>query len=134
MARRYLLDTNTASYAIKGNIPRVRERMNTVRLDEVVVSVVTEAELRYGVARRPNSPRLNAAVEEFLSGVESLPWDSNAARQYAILRATPEAGGAPVGNLDLMIAAHAASIGAVLVTHDSVFRRIKMLKIDDWTR
>lgn len=134
MPLRYLLDTNTTSYAIKGNIPRVRERLRAVSLDEVAVSVVTEAELRFGVARHPESARLRAAVDTFLSGIESLPWDSDAAHQYATVRATVESRGEPVGNLDLMIAAHALALGVVLVTSDKVFRRIKLLQIEDWTK
>jgi tRNA(fMet)-specific endonuclease VapC len=107
MAVRYLLDTNTASYVIKGNFPHVRERLLRVPMAEVGISVVTEAELRFGVARRPESARLEIAVEEFLLRVEVLPWDSAAAKQYALLRAALEREGKPMGNLDMMIAAHA---------------------------
>ena len=131
---RYLLDTNMASYVIKGNIPRVRERLLKVPMSEIGVSVITEAELRFGVARRPDASRLQAAVEEFLLRVEILPWDSAAAKSYAALRSTLERGGDPMGNLDMMIAAQALSAPAVLVTHDHVFRRVKNLKVEDWTK
>jgi tRNA(fMet)-specific endonuclease VapC len=134
MAVRYLLDTNTASYVIKGNFPRVRERLLKVPMSEVGISVVTEAELRFGVARKPEAVRLKTAVEEFLLRVEVLPWDSAAAEQYAEVRADLERTGKPMGNLDLMIAAHAIADQVVLVTHDHVFRRIKRLKIEDWTK
>src|SRR6266852_2312792 len=70
MPVRYLLDTNMASYAIKGNVPRVRERLLEVPMAEVGVSVVTEAELRFGVTRRPEAVRLKIAVDEFLLRVE----------------------------------------------------------------
>lgn len=72
MAVRYLLDTNTASYIIKGNKPGVRERLVKVPMSEVAISAVTEAELRFGVARRPDAARLKIAVEEFLLRVASL--------------------------------------------------------------
>jgi len=134
MAARYLLDTNTASYVIKGNFPRVRERLVTVPMAQVFVSAVTEAELRFGVARRPQAPRLATAVDEFLLRVNSLPWDSEAARHYAVLRALLERAGTPMGNLDMMIAAHAVALRAVLVTHDRVFRRVPRLKLQDWAR
>jgi tRNA(fMet)-specific endonuclease VapC len=134
MPVRYLLDTNTASYVIKGNFPRVRERLLKVPMAEVGVSAVTEAELRFGVARKPEAVRLKTAVEEFLLRVEVLPWDSAAAEQYAEVRADLERTGKPMGNLDLMIAAHALAAQVVLVTHDHVFRRIKRLKIEDWTK
>jgi tRNA(fMet)-specific endonuclease VapC len=134
MLTRYLLDTNMASCVIKGNIPRVRERLLRVPMAEVGISVVTEAELRFGVARKPEAVRLKTAVEEFLLRVEVLPWDSEAAQHYARVRAALEGVGEPMGNLDLMIAAHALAAQAVLVTHDRVFRRVKQLKIEDWSK
>jgi len=134
MTVRYLLDTNTASYVIKGNFPHVRERLLKVPMNEVGISVVTEAELRFGVARRPQAARLKLAVDEFLVRVEILTWDSPAARHYAALRAALEDSGTPMGNLDMMIAAQALSVDAVLVTHDRVFHRIKHLKTEDWTK
>src|SRR5271170_6742363 len=105
MALRYLLDTNTASYVIKGNFPAVRERLLKVPMAQVFISVVTEAELRFGVARKPEALRLKTAVEEFLLRVEVLPWDSESARHYAQMRADLERVGQAVGNLDMMIAA-----------------------------
>ncbi|HXM61637.1 MAG TPA: type II toxin-antitoxin system VapC family toxin [Terriglobales bacterium] len=134
MRVRYLLDTNTASYVIKGNFPRVRDRLLKVSMAEVGISAVTEAELRFGVARKPEAVRLKTAVEEFLLRVEALPWDSEAAQQYAQIRADLERTGKPMGNLDLMIGAHALSAQLVLVTHDHVFRRIKRLKTEDWSK
>ena len=134
MALRYLLDTNTASYVIKGNFPRVRERLLRIPMAEVGISVVTEAELRFGVARLPEATTLKSVVEEFLLRVEILPWNSEAARHYARIRAILEKDGSPMGNLDLMIAAQALAAEVVLVTHDHVFRRVKGLKVEDWSR
>jgi len=104
----YLLDTNIASYVIKGNIPKVRQRLLKVPIAEVSISVVTEAELRFGVVRKPDAVSLKIAVEEFLLRVDVLPWDSEAAKHYAQVRYALECSGDPMGNLDLMIAAHAA--------------------------
>src|SRR5690348_10799494 len=134
MPPRYLLDTNTVSYAIKGNVPRVRERLRRVPLSDVAISVITEAELRFGVAKHPTATRLQIVVEEFLRFVDIRPWDSNAARQYANVRAEIERGGRPMGNLDMLIASHAMAMGSVLVTSDRVFRWVKALKSEDWTR
>jgi tRNA(fMet)-specific endonuclease VapC len=130
---RYLLDTNTASYAIKGNAARVREQLLKMPMAEVGISVITEAELRFGVVRLPAAIRLRDLVEEFLLRVEVLPWDSSAAQQYANIRAILERSGKPMGNMDMLIAAHALAAAAVLVTHDRVFRRVKGLKIEDWS-
>ena len=134
MPSRYLLDTNTASYIIKGNVPRVRERLLKVPMSQVLISAVTEAELLFGAARKREAVRLKTAIDEFLLRVDSLPWDSNAARRYAGVRAALEIAGPPTGNLDIMIAAHALAEEAVLVTNDRSFGRLKELKIEDWTK
>lgn len=134
MSSRYLLDTNTASYIIKGNVPRVRERLLKVPMSQVLISAVTEAELLFGVARKREAVRLKTAIDEFLLRVNSLPWDSNAARRCAGVRAALEIAGTPMGNLDMMIAAHALAEEAVLVTNDRSFRRLKELKIENWTK
>ncbi|HEY6338608.1 MAG TPA: type II toxin-antitoxin system VapC family toxin [Candidatus Sulfotelmatobacter sp.] len=134
MPVRYLLDTHIASYVIKGNFPRVRERLVKLPMSEVGISVVTEAELRFGVARLPQAAKVGIAVEEFLLRVEILTWDSEAARTYARLRALLEEQGEPMGNLDLMIAAQSLAAGTILVSNDRVFRRVKGLKVEDWTK
>ena len=134
MPVRYLLDTNTVRYIIKGNRPRVRERLLQVPMAEVGISVVTEAELLFGLVRRPDATKLKTVVEEFLLRVEVLPWESAAAQQYARIRATLEGAEEPIGNLDLMIAAQALASGLVLVSSDAVFRRLKGLKIEDWSK
>jgi tRNA(fMet)-specific endonuclease VapC len=131
---RYLLDTNTASYAIKGNVARVREQLLNIPMAEIGISVISEAELRFGVAGLPAAIRLKTLVEEFLLRVDVLPWTSEAARHYAQIRAALEKSGRPIGNMDMMIAAHALSVKAVLVTHDRVFRRVKGLSIEDWSK
>jgi tRNA(fMet)-specific endonuclease VapC len=133
MPVRYILDTNTVSYILKGNFPLVRERLLKVPVSEIGISVITEAELRFGVARLPRATKLEVVVEEFLLRVEVLVWDSAAARQYARLRAVLEEQGQPMGNLDLMIAAQAVA-GAILVSNDRVFRRIKGLRVEDWSK
>ncbi len=134
MPIRYLLDTNIASYVIKGNPPHVRQRLRNVPIHEVGISTVTEAELRFGVLRKPGASRLQLAVEEFLLRVEILPWDSLAATHYAKVRCALEDSGTPMGNLDMMIAAQALASDLTLITHDRVFHRVKQLKIEDWTK
>ena len=112
----------------------MRERLLKVPIREVGISVVTEAELRFGLARLPSATNLRLVVEEFLLRVEILSWDSPAAQQYAKLRAALEENGEPMGNLDLMIGAQAIAVGAILVSNDRVFRKIKNLKVEDWTK
>jgi tRNA(fMet)-specific endonuclease VapC len=134
MPVRYLLDTNIASYIIKGNFPQVRQKLLKVPMSDVGISVVTEAELRFGVARLPLATKLQLAVEEFLLRVDILPWDSEAAQRYADLRAALEEQGEPMGNLDLMIAAQALAAGTVLVSNDHVFKKVRGLRIEDWSK
>jgi tRNA(fMet)-specific endonuclease VapC len=132
MTIRYLLDTNTASYVIKGNAPEVSGRLRKTPMSDVGISVVTEAELLFGVARLPQATKLVLVVSEFLLRVEILPWDSQAARKYAEIRAALERRGTPIGNLDMMIAAQALAGDAVLVTHDRAFGRVRGLQVEDW--
>ena len=134
MTSRYLLDTNIASYAIKGNIPAVRRRIVQVPMAQLAISAVTEGELRYGSARRPDAARLRSIVDEFLLRMTILPWDSEAAQRYGQIRAALERQGQAMGNLDTMIAAHALAMGAVLVTNDQAFTRIEALKVENWTK
>jgi tRNA(fMet)-specific endonuclease VapC len=131
---RYLLDTNIASCIIKGNSPAVDRRLVKIAIAQLAVSAITEGELRFGAARLPHATRLHAVIEDFFLRVAVLPWDSDAAQRYGQLRAALERKGQPMGNLDIMIGAHALALGAVLVTNDQAFARIERLKIVDWTK
>jgi tRNA(fMet)-specific endonuclease VapC len=93
-----------------------------------------KAELRYGVARRRDVTGLETIVKELLLRLTILPWDSEAAQEYGRLRATLEREGQPMGNLDMMIGAQAIALDLILVTNDQAFRRIKKLKVEDWTK
>jgi tRNA(fMet)-specific endonuclease VapC len=134
MMTRYLLDTNIASCIIKGNSPSVDRHLVNIPMAQLSISAVTEGELRFGAARLPHAKRLHEMIEDFFLRVAVLPWDSDAAQQYGQLRAALEREGQPTGNLDTMIAAHALALGAVLVTNDHAFGRIKKLKLVDWTK
>lgn len=131
----FMLDTNTASYIIKGNPASVRERLRAVPMASVCISAVTQAELLLGVERKPDAKRLREAVNEFLLRLEILPWDSEAAEMYATLRADCERNGTPLGSMDMLIAAHSVAVDAVLVTNDRAFYNVKnFLTLADWTR
>lgn len=99
----------------------------------MALSVVTEMEIRYGLARNP-SLRIAPMVETFLAGIAILPLTSEVARAYAATRLTFERAGTPIGPLDLMIGSHALAIGATLITNNlTEFRRIPALRCEDWT-
>jgi len=134
MAVRYLLDTNIASYVIKGSHATVWRRLARVPPSQIGISAVTEAELHYGLAPRPDASRLEKLVREFLLRVEVLPWNSEAARCYGRVRAALEVEGKPMGNLDLMIASQALAAEAVLVSNNRAFSRIPDLRLENWTK
>ncbi|MCY1740749.1 type II toxin-antitoxin system VapC family toxin [Ensifer sp. SL37] len=131
---RFMLDTNMASYVIKGHPPEVRERLVVLPMDSIVISVVTQAELLYGLARKGHPAALATVIREFLLRVEALPWDEHAATVYGDLRASCASAGITLGALDMMIAAHALATNATLVTHDQAFARVPdgVLAVDDW--
>ena len=131
----YMLDTNTASYIIKGEPAVIRERLRNVPMANVCVSAITEAELLRGVAKKPEAKHLPVVVKEFLLRVEILPWDSDAADAYAQLRTACENEGRPLGNMDMLIAAHSVAVGAVLITNDKAFYNVEHhLMLDDWSK
>ena len=131
----YMLDTNTAIYIIKGKPVAVREHLRKIPIASVCISSITQAELLRGVARKPEAKRLPIAVKEFLIRVEIMPWDSDAAEAYAQLRTFCESEGTSLGTMDMLIAAHSVAVGAVLVTNDQAFYKVKHhLSIEDWTR
>lgn len=134
MTATYMLDTNTVSYIAKGNSPAARARLEALGAGErVCISSITEAELRYGLARRPAAQALRASVERLLLKLNTLPWGSKAAAVYGTLRAGLEADGIGLSQLDLQIAAHAVAVGAVLVTNDKAFKQVKALgKTMNW--
>lgn len=134
MTRLYVLDTNTASHIIKGNVPRVRERLVRIPINRVAISVVTEAELRFAVGKKPEAQKLRAAVEEFLLNLNILSWDSGAAKAYATVRFAMERLGKPMGSLDIMIAAQALAVRGILVTSDRVFQSVSNLDVEDWAK
>ena len=131
-ARLFLLDTNTVAYAIKGNRPGVWARLQAIAQGELAISAITEAELRYWIVNRPNEARVPILVEEFLSRIPSLPWDSSVTQTYAKLRADCKKLGKTLAELDLLIAAQAMTLNAILVTHDKAFGQIADLRTEDW--
>ena len=129
---KYLLDTNTVSYALRG-VGRVGERLLQATPSEVAVSSITEAELWYGVEKL-GSRKLADAVQRFLEPIACVPFDGAAAKSYGALRARLERRGTPIGNADTLIAAHAQVLGLVLVTNNRRhFQRVRGLACEDWS-
>ena len=130
--KRYMLDTNTVSYLIRGH-PAVVRRIIAAPMAALCISAITEGELLFGVARRPEARRLQTAVQEFLKRVDVLPWDSAISDFYGISRVELEKQGKTLAPLDLLIASHALGIDAVLVSSDKAFSHLTTLSLEDWT-
>lgn len=131
----FVLDTDTCSYIMKRSSAPLLKRIRAVSLDNQAVSIVTVGELLHGVQL---SSRMNAAREAFDAFIRHpaiLDWDFPAAEHYAEIRADLRRRGTPIGSNDLMIAAHARSIGATLVTNNvREFERVEGLRVANWAR
>ena len=129
----YMLDTDICIYIIKRRPAGVLKRFEAVQDDQVCLSVVTFAELQYGVERSSSKAFNQSVVTNFVSRLNVLAWDGEAARQYGRIRNELEKKGTPIGNMDLMIAAHALSQGCILVTNNlREFKRVPRLKTGHW--
>ena len=102
-------------------------------ITSICISAITEGELFFGLAKRPDAKRLHLVVREFLRRVDVLPWDNRVAEDYGVAREVMERQGKVLAPIDLLIATHALSIGAVLVTNDQAFSQMADLHLEDWT-
>jgi len=127
-----LLDTNICIYIINAKPPQVLAHFHRFRLGEVGISSVVAAELAYGVAKSA-SARNRSALEMFLAPLEIMSFDENAVWTYGTLRADLERLGQTIGVLDTMIAAHALSLDATLVTNNQrEFSWVTGLRLENW--
>ncbi len=130
---RFMLDTKICIYVIKKNPPGVAERLMALKPFDVGISSVTLAELRYGVVKSGSPKRNEEALVGFLAPFEIAPFDDIAAVHYGEIRTYLENAGLPIGAMDLMIASHARSLDAILVTNNlREFERIPGLTIENW--
>jgi len=129
---RYLLDTSVISDLIRNPQGKVAKRIARVGEGSICTSIVVAAELRYGCARK-GSERLLRALEELLSEIEILPFESPADVAYGSIRSELERAGKPIGANDFLIAAHAAAVNATIVTANvDEFKRVRGVKVENW--
>lgn len=129
-----MLDTNACIFLIKRRSPRLLARVQRHVPGEIGVSSITVAELEYGVAKSSRPEQNRQALAEFLLPLEIATFDERAVGAYGRIRAVLERQGTPIGSLDTLLAAHAFSLNATLVTNNTKeFRRIPKLKVADWT-
>lgn len=131
---RYMLDTDTCSYIMKRSSPAVLKRLQEIRVSDVCISVITKSELLFGVEMSPRRQQDESALNAFLAHVEVLDFPDEAAGHYAKIRADLKTHGTMIGANDLLIAAHARSLGLTLVTNNiSEFGRVPDLVFENWT-
>lgn len=131
---RVMLDTDTCSMLVRSESPQLDSRLRSIVPTELCISAITHAELLYGLAKRPKATKLANTVSALLARLQSLAWDENAAARYAEIRCALEKKGSIIGAMDMLIAAHAVSLGLPLVTNNvREFRRVPGLVVEKWT-
>jgi len=131
---KFMLDTNICIYLIKKHPANVLKKLESQLIQNVCISSITLAELMFGVEKSLHKEKNKAALNEFILPLEIVDFDYNAANHYGEIRAYLEAKGKLIGSLDLMIAAHARSLGLTLITNnEKEFSRVQYLKIDNWS-
>ena len=128
-----MLDTNICIYIIKQQPSAVLKHFLEYQIGDIGISSITLSELRYGVARSKHKEKNTKALDQFVIPLDIALFDEKAALAYGGIRATLEKAGTPIGAMDMLIAAHAVSLGVTLVTNNTrEFSRIPGLRIVDW--
>ena len=132
---KFMLDTNICIYIIKQKQEKVLKRFARYSPGDILISSITVAELRYGAEKSMHVLQNHDALSGFFVPLETAAFDEKAAGEYGKVRAQLEKKGQPIGSMDMLIGAHALSLGLTLVTNNTKeFKRIKGLKVENWTR
>ena len=132
-----MLDTDTCIFLMRGESPALAAKVQSVPLQQQVMSAVTFAELTYGVQASAAAKRKQnqSVLDSLVLHLAVLDWPQDAAKDYAEIRADLKKRGAQLGAADLMIAAHARTMGAIVVTNNvKDFERVKGLQVENWTK
>lgn len=130
---KYMLDTNIIAYAKNNRPESVLQRLMQHKPEDMCVSAVTLAELEFGVYNSARPEQNQLALMTFLSRIEVVPFDADAAAEYGVIRADLTRKGQLIGANDLLIAAHAKALGLILVTNNTrEFDRVEGLKVENW--
>ena len=129
-----MLDTNACIYIIKQKPPKVLKHFKAYSVGEIGISSITLAELMFGVRKSQHIQKNQEALDAFILPLEIADFDEKAAKDYGEIRAALERAENSIGSMDMLIGAHALSLGLTLVTNNTKeFRKIKHLKVTDWT-
>lgn len=130
---KYLLDTNLCIIYLKGRNLNLKQKLESVSIQEIAVCSIVKAELCFGAMKSSNPERNFALQQAFLEQFVSLPFDDLAATTFGVIRSQLEIKGTPIGAYDLQIAAIALANNLTLVTHNTQeFRRVEGLQVEDW--
>ena len=128
-----MLDTNICIYLIKNKPIEVREKFDIYEVGEICISSITVSELYYGVQKSQMKEQNERALALFLASLNIIGYDEHAAIEYGKISATLEAKGTVIGSLDMLIAAHAKSLSALLITNNmKEFQKVDALKLENW--
>lgn len=130
---KYVLDTNMVTHILREN-PNVLRRIEQLHFSEIGMSILTHAEIQYGFAKKPEKTKMQRLFNQLLLRIEVLPFDETVSVHYGQFKANVEKQGKSLATLDMLIAAHASAIGAILVSNDQAFQQIKDFQVQDWTK
>ncbi len=129
----HMLDTDTASHLIRGTDHALDARISRIASSDLCISAVTRGEFLYGLRLLEGAYRLESLLDQLLRRVRSLAWDDAAAGHFATIASALHKAGTKIGTMDAMIAGHAFSVGAVLVTNNvRHFSRVEGLDVQNW--
>ena len=130
---KFMLDTNIIAYAKNNRPESVLQRFMENRPEDMCISAITMAELEFGICKSSKPAQNRLALMMFLSEIQVVPFDGKAAQEYGLIRAELTARGTPIGANDLLIAAHARSLGLTLITNNGrEFERVPGLTVENW--
>lgn len=130
---KFMLDTNIIAYAKNNRPESVLQRFMEHRPEDMCISAITMAELEFGICKSSKPAQNRLALMMFLSEIQVVPFDGKAAQEYGLIRAELTARGTPIGANDLLIAAHARSLGLTLITNNGrEFERVPGLTVENW--
>lgn len=127
-----MLDTNILTAVLRKNPMAVAALDHYRAREQIAISAVSHGEVLFGLAKRPEATQLRKAALFLLDTLDILPWDASVSPIYGDLRAKLESKGTPLGSMDMLIAAHALTLGATLITADKAFLMVDGLTVENW--
>jgi tRNA(fMet)-specific endonuclease VapC len=130
---RYLLDTNTCIKYLNGRSEKIKQHLESIHPEDIVLCSIVKAELFYGAMKSANPEKNLEKLEKFTNPFISLPFDDKASKLYGLIRSQLEKKGTPIGPNDLIIASISVANDITLITHNvKEFNRVENLRLEDW--